>query len=68
MRSEGVLTNAAFEEKIGRLCREELEPRRLQLVRRELPGGRMRFLIKAAATGTVCDTIEYEPPVVSDAA
>ena len=68
MRGEGSLSYAAFEQKVRRLCREELEPRRLQLVRRELPGGKMRFIIKSAATGTICATIEYEPSAGPDGA
>jgi hypothetical protein len=68
MHGEGSLSHAGFEEKVRRLCREELDPRRLQLVRRELPGGKMRFIIKSAATGTICETIEYEPPARADGA
>jgi len=68
MRSEGALSDAEAESKVSRLIKEELDPRGFKLLRRELPGGRLRFLIKAAATGAVCDMIESHPGGVSHAA
>jgi hypothetical protein len=61
LRSEGTLSDAEAESKVTRLIREELDPRGFRLLRRELPGGRLRFLIKAEATGAVCDMIEAAP-------
>jgi hypothetical protein len=54
------MTAAEAENKITRLAREELDPRGFKLLHRELADGRVRFLIKAVATGLVCDMIESE--------
>jgi hypothetical protein len=67
LRSEGALSDAEVENKVTRLIREELDPRGFTLLRRELPGGRLRFLVKAAATGTVCDMIEAPLPSMAHA-
>ena len=61
LRFRGALTEGGFREKIARLVQEELEPRGLLLLVRELNGGRVRFLVKAANNGRVCDLVEYPP-------
>ncbi len=57
LRAEGDLSPAKLQLQIQRLAREELQPRQLSLLVRELSNGRLRFLIKAA-DGTVCDLID----------
>lgn len=59
-RVAGGITAAIFDEQIRRLTREELEPRRLTLLTRELPGGRTRFIIKEKATRAVCDMLTFD--------
>ena len=58
-RAQGLITDAVFEEQIRRIAREELEPKRLTLLARDLAGGRTRFIIKEQATGAVCDLLEF---------
>ena len=60
-RRNGSISAKTFEAQVRRLVREELEPRGLQLLVRDLAGGRTRFLIKEGKTGTVCDLFEYVP-------
>src|SRR5687767_14387337 len=60
LRFRGALTEGGFKEKIARITQEELEPRGLLLLVRELSGGRVRFLVKAA-NGRICDLVEYPP-------
>jgi hypothetical protein len=55
------MPETVFHEKVARIIEEELEPRGLVLLMRELPGGRIRFLVKAVNTGRVCDLVEYPP-------
>jgi hypothetical protein len=57
-RNAGSITEHMFNSQIERITREELEPRGLSLLLRELSGGRLRFLIKKETTGAVCDLIE----------
>jgi hypothetical protein len=47
-----------FKQKIGRLCAEELNPRGLTLLVRELPSGRIRFIIKDTATHSFIHMVE----------
>lgn len=61
MRHGGEMPPETCEEKLRRLEREELDPRGLALLVRELPDGRTRFLIKAMNGGTVHDMVEYPP-------
>lgn len=61
MRRDGQMRPRTCEEKLRRLEREELDPRGLALLVRELPDGRTRFLIKAMNGGTVHEVIEYPP-------
>jgi hypothetical protein len=61
LHSEGLLRSCNFEAQIKRLKLEELEPRGFLLTQRKLSGGGIRFSIKAAATGKVCETIMYCP-------
>ena len=70
-RADGGITQAIFEEQIRRITQEELEPKGLTLLVRDLPGGRTRVLIKEKATGTVCDMLDFAlngmlEPAVSD--
>lgn len=58
-RAEGSITSAVFEEQISRIIDEELAPRKLYLLVRELPGGRLRFIVKECDTGTVCDLLNF---------
>jgi hypothetical protein len=58
MRSAHELAAAAFEEKIQRLCAEELAPRGLMLLSRELSNGRIRFIIKDSATHSFVHMLE----------
>ena len=57
----GEITRELFEAQLDRLRREELEPRGFDLLIRELPGEHVRFLVKAAKSGTVCDMIDCFP-------
>ena len=58
LRDCGGIPQDLFEAQIARITMEELRPRGLQLLVRELPNGKTRFLVKAERTGTVCDMIE----------
>jgi len=58
-RAENGISGAVFEEQIRRLGREELEPKGLKLLVRELSEGRTRYIIKDQATGTVCDLLNF---------
>lgn len=60
LRALGKLTETVFNAQIQRLAHEELEPRSLTLLVRDLPNGRTRFLVKETATGMVCDMMEFE--------
>jgi hypothetical protein len=57
-RRRGAIPEEMFEAQVRRLSREELEPRGLELLVRDLPWGSTRFLVKAKTTGMVCDMIE----------
>jgi hypothetical protein len=59
LRCEGAIPPETLHEKLRRLEREELDRRGLQLLVRELPEGRLRFLIKARQGGDVREMIEY---------
>ena len=58
-RAEGSITQAIFEEQMQRIAREELAPKGVTLLIRDLPGGRTRFLFKENATGTVCEMMDF---------
>jgi tRNA(Ser,Leu) C12 N-acetylase TAN1 len=58
-RAQQAISEAVFTEQIQRIAREELEPNGLTLLVRELPAGRIRFIIKEAATRAVCDLLEF---------
>jgi hypothetical protein len=47
-----------FEQKIRRICVEELNPRALMLLVRELPSGGIRFIIKDSATHSFLQMVE----------
>ena len=51
-------SEADAESKVKQLVSEELEPRGLTLLRRDLADGRLRFLVKARENGAVCDLVE----------
>jgi hypothetical protein len=57
-RKAGLINEQMFNSQIERIKREELEPRGLSLLLRELSGGRTRFLIKKDTTGAICDLID----------
>ena len=52
-RRRGAITDDVFSAQLRRIAKEELEPRGLELMMRELSSGMTRFLIKAKNTGTV---------------
>ena len=58
-RAEGTISQAIFDAQIARLTKEELCPRCLVLLERELADGRVRFLIKRQNDGAVCEMIEW---------
>jgi hypothetical protein len=58
-RVAGGMTEAVFVAQMNRLAREELEPKGLSLLVRDLPGGRTRFLVKEMKGGTVCDMLDF---------
>ncbi len=60
-RMRGQITTVKFNAQIERLAREELEPRGLSVLVRDLRGGTTRFIIKTTATGQVWDMIEIGP-------
>ena len=57
----GQITTVKFTAQVERLAREELEPRGLSVLVRELRGGTTRIIIKTTATGQVWDMIEIGP-------
>ena len=59
-RAEGAITDSVFDEQIRRIESEELLPKAMKLLVRELPEGRMRFIIKDEATGGVCDMLNFD--------
>lgn len=61
LRSAGDIAPQDFERKIGRVMREDLEPHGLQLLVRDLPEGRTRFLIKEVRSGKVREMIDWTP-------
>jgi hypothetical protein len=60
-RRSGQITTVKFAAQVERLAREELEPRGLSVLVRDLPRGITRFIIKTTATGQVQDIIEIKP-------
>jgi CheY-like chemotaxis protein len=58
-RAGGGITQTIFDEQVRRIDSEELAPKGLGLLMRELPGGRTRFLVKNKVTGTVCEMFEF---------
>jgi hypothetical protein len=60
LRNQGELTQPDFEEKLARLAAEELTPRGLELMVRDLPNGATRFLIKESRTGRICEMLDCE--------
>jgi hypothetical protein len=61
MQAFGEIDQLAFESQLERLSNEELRPRGLFVVFRELPNGTKRFLIKSHAGGTVHEMIDLDP-------
>jgi hypothetical protein len=59
IRSARALPLGTFERKVRRLCTEELTPRGLMLLFRELHDGRIRFIIKDSATHAFVHMLEY---------
>jgi hypothetical protein len=59
MRAARALPLGAFEKKLQRLSAEELTPRGLMLLFRELPDRRIRFIIKDGATHAFVHMLEY---------
>jgi len=60
-RMRGQITTLEFTTQVERLAREELDPRGLFVVVRDLAWGTTRFIIKTTATGQVWDMIEIVP-------
>ncbi|MEA3212414.1 MAG: hypothetical protein QOE70_5471 [Chthoniobacter sp.] len=60
-RHSETISEEEFSEKLARIAREELQPRRLSLLVRHLADGRVRFIIKAVGSGKVCDMVESTP-------
>ena len=60
-RMRGQIMAAKFDDQIQRLAKEELEPRGLSLLVRDLPSGTTRFIIKSQETGRALDLIEIAP-------
>lgn len=61
----GEISRDDFERKLARVRVEELDPRGMTLVVRELSDGGTRFLIKDAHSGKVRDLVECTPPVAA---
>jgi hypothetical protein len=61
MRASNELAAGAFEEKVRRLCAQELAPRGLMLISRELSDGRVRFIIKDSMTRSFVHMLECPP-------
>lgn len=61
----GQITLETFEAQVERLSREELEPRGLSVLVRDLGGGITRFIIKTTITGQVQDMIGTGPDGIS---
>lgn len=61
MRADGEINQQTFDFQVHRLEHEQLQPRGLALLVRDLPDGRTRFLIKAARSGSVADMIDWIP-------
>lgn len=57
-RQRGAISEEVFAAQVCRLSREELEPRGLELLVRDLACGTTRFVIKAKTTGIVRDMID----------
>jgi hypothetical protein len=68
MRAARALPLGAFEKKLQRLSAEELTPRGLVLLSRELSDGRIRFIIKDSATHAFVQMLEYPPRATDDQA
>lgn len=58
LRDCGDIPQSLYEAQLERITKEELRPRGLELVMRELPNGTTRFLVKAGKTGAVCEMID----------
>jgi hypothetical protein len=58
-RANGGITAGIFAAQLTRLAHEELDPKGLNLVLRELPGGRSRFVIRETASGAIFDTMDF---------
>jgi hypothetical protein len=58
-RARGESLDAAFEARLQRLRREELEPLGLALLVRELADGRCRFIVKDMETGAVRTMLDF---------
>jgi hypothetical protein len=58
-RAEGTISEEIFQQQMRRVAREELEPKGLTLLVRDLPGGRTRFLFKKHPTGAVCEMMDF---------
>ncbi len=58
-RATGGITPGIFAAHMSRLAKEELNPKGLNLVLRELSGGRTRFVIRDTASGAIFDTLDF---------
>ena len=60
-RMRGQITTEKLKAQVKRISREELEPRGLSVLVRDLTCGTTRFFIKTTATGQVREMIEIGP-------
>ena len=60
-RRDGDISPNLYDEKLNRLCREELGPRGFVLLERPLHDGRTSYLIKESRSGLVLDMLECGP-------
>ncbi len=58
LRSRNELTREEFDTKLKRLIGEELAPRNMHLIVRDLTDGTTRFIIKRMSNGEVCDLLD----------
>ncbi|MDR3403715.1 MAG: hypothetical protein P4L99_14550 [Chthoniobacter sp.] len=58
-RANGGISAGIFAAQLTRLAEEELKPKGLNLVLRDLSGGRSRFVIRDTASGAIFDTMDF---------
>lgn len=58
---KGLINQREYQSEVDRISRLQLLPQGFTLVVRDLAHGAIRFVIRANATGEVCETIDYAP-------